>query len=65
MIASNYGIEHHGLTPTGEVHWNLQVPELIERAVQRGEGRLSAHGAVVTETVPRTVHPRLATSRIR
>lgn len=54
MVASNHGIEHHGLTPTGEVHWNLKVADLIERAVRRGEGRLSAHGAFVTETVPRT-----------
>ncbi|MCO4762397.1 MAG: phosphoenolpyruvate carboxykinase (ATP) [Myxococcales bacterium] len=54
MGISSYGIEHHGLTPTGEVHWNLEVPELIERAVQRREGKLTAHGAFVTETVPRT-----------
>ena len=54
MTASKFGLENHGLTPTGAVHWNLKVPELIERAVQRGEGRLSAHGAFVTETVPRT-----------
>ncbi len=54
MVASTYGIEHHGLTPTGVVHWNLLVPELIERAVQRREGVLTADGAFVTNTVPRT-----------
>jgi len=30
------------------------LPELIEHAVRRGEGRLSSHGAFVTSTLPRT-----------
>jgi phosphoenolpyruvate carboxykinase (ATP) len=33
---------------------HLSTPELIEIAVERGEGVLSAHGCLVTDTVPRT-----------
>ena len=43
------GIEH-----PGEVHRNLSAPELVERAVARGEGVLAASGALVTTTGART-----------
>ena len=43
-----------GLSPTGIVHWNLSANDLIDLAVARGEGVLSAHGALVTETGDRT-----------
>ena len=43
------GIEH-----PGTVHVNLSVPQLVEKAVERGEGTLSATGALVTETGART-----------
>ena len=43
-----------GLSPTGVVHWNLSANDLIDLAVARGEGILSAHGALVTETGDRT-----------
>ncbi|HYY44589.1 MAG TPA: phosphoenolpyruvate carboxykinase (ATP), partial [Actinomycetota bacterium] len=42
-----------GISP-GEVHLNLSPPELIERAVARGEGLLARSGALVTETGKRT-----------
>ena len=29
-----------GLKPTGEVHWNLVAPALIQTAIRRGEGEL-------------------------
>ena len=48
-------LSQHGLDPQGEVHWNLDAPDLIELAVERGEGVLSAHRALVTETGERTV----------
>ena len=54
MVASSFGLDRHGLHPSGEVHWNLSVPELFEHAIRRGEGRFSAHGCLVTNTVPRT-----------
>ena len=44
----------HGISPSGEVHWNLSANELIDLAIARGEGVLSAHGALVTETGDRT-----------
>ncbi len=47
---STYGLENHGLTNSNPVYWGLRSPALIEIVTQRGEGRLSEHGAVVVET---------------
>jgi len=47
-------LSDHGLNPSGDVHWNLETTDLIAMAVERGEGVLSAHGALVTETGERT-----------
>ncbi len=47
-------LEALGIHPSGEVHWNLGANDLIDMAVARGEGVLSAHGALVTETGERT-----------
>lgn len=38
------------LKPGAELHSNLDTAHLIELALQRSEGRLSAHGALVVET---------------
>ena len=54
MVRSIHGLDIHGIAAQGTVHWNLILAELIEHAVRRGEGRLSAHGAFVTNTLPRT-----------
>lgn len=43
-----------GLEPRAQVHRNLAPAELVERAVVAGEGRLSATGALVVDTAPRT-----------
>ena len=40
-----------GLAPSGEVHWNLVAPALIEAAIRRGEGQLGRHGAVLRRHV--------------
>lgn len=48
------GLDAHGLTPSGDVQWQLDRPALIERAIQRGEGILTKHGAFVADTLPRT-----------
>ncbi|MGH2757120.1 MAG: phosphoenolpyruvate carboxykinase (ATP) [Actinomycetota bacterium] len=48
-VAGLAGIEH-----PGEVHRNLSAPELVERAVARGEGVLAHSGALVTTTGART-----------
>jgi phosphoenolpyruvate carboxykinase (ATP) len=43
-----------GIQRPGEVHRNLSAPELVERAVSRGEGVLAQSGALVTTTGART-----------
>ncbi len=43
-----------GIQRPGTVHMNLSVPQLVEKAVGRGEGTLSSSGALVTETGART-----------
>jgi phosphoenolpyruvate carboxykinase (ATP) len=47
-------LSDHGLSPTGRVHWNLPPAQLIEHAVWRGEGQLSADGSFVAVTAPHT-----------
>ena len=47
-------LESHGISPSGAVYWNLEAKDLVALAVERGEGVLSAHGALVTETGERT-----------
>ena len=43
-----------GLKPTGEVHWNLVAPALIQTAVKRGEGELADMGPFASVTAPHT-----------
>ncbi len=44
----------HGLRPTGRVHWNLAPAALLEAAIRKGEGSLTAQGAFVGVTTPHT-----------
>ncbi len=53
-IMSQYGLEHHGITRPGNVHWNLSVAHLVEESVRRGEGLLTASGALNAMTGSRT-----------
>ncbi len=39
-----------GLMPTGTVHANLTAAALVTHALRRGEGRLSAEGALIVKT---------------
>ena len=43
-----------GITPAGEVRWNLVAPELVQHAVRRGEGTLADMGPFVAVTSPHT-----------
>jgi phosphoenolpyruvate carboxykinase (ATP) len=52
--ASRFGLELHGLTPSGPVHWNLAPAELYEHALRRGEGSLAHMGGFAATTVPHT-----------
>ncbi|MFQ5501515.1 MAG: phosphoenolpyruvate carboxykinase (ATP), partial [Phycisphaerae bacterium] len=54
MIKNIHGIEHHGIEPNEHVHWNNPVPQLVEMAVRRREGRLTQLGAFSTLTGKRT-----------
>ncbi|MEA3335063.1 MAG: phosphoenolpyruvate carboxykinase (ATP) [Chloroflexota bacterium] len=51
---SSYGIDNHGVLNTGDIHWNLSPPKLVEMAVLRGEGILAEGGPFVTVTAPYT-----------
>lgn len=47
---SRHGLEAHGIHNTGQVYWNLGTAQLIEQAIQRGEGMLASGGAFVVKT---------------
>ena len=53
-LEGQHDLSHHGLSPSGQVHWNLEWQELYEVALRRGEGNLTAHGVLMTETGERT-----------
>ncbi|MBT4059623.1 MAG: phosphoenolpyruvate carboxykinase (ATP) [Euryarchaeota archaeon] len=48
------GLDAHGLDPEGTINWNLEGPTLISKAVENGEGFLSAHDVLITRTGDRT-----------
>ncbi|MBX6362495.1 MAG: phosphoenolpyruvate carboxykinase (ATP) [Gemmatimonadetes bacterium] len=47
-------LARHGLRPRKDVHWNLAPAALVEAALCRGEGMLTADGAFVGLTAPHT-----------
>ena len=48
------GLEAQDIETRATLHWNLVTARLIEAAVARGEGKLSAEGPLVVETGPHT-----------
>ena len=44
------GLDAQGIETRADVHWNLTTARLVEAAVARGEGKLSADGPLVVET---------------
>jgi len=46
----NEHLQALGITSLGEVHWNLEVAELVEASLSRGEGVLSSTGAITVNT---------------
>lgn len=48
------GLTRHGLHPREPVHWNLPFAALVEQAIRRGEGILTADGALAVLTTPHT-----------
>jgi phosphoenolpyruvate carboxykinase (ATP) len=51
---SSIGLARQGLSPRGEVHWNLVVPELFKAAARRDEGEFADAGPFVAITTPHT-----------
>jgi phosphoenolpyruvate carboxykinase (ATP) len=47
-------LDAQGLRPSGIVHSNLIVSQLVEHAVRRGEGQLAEMGPLATVTAPHT-----------
>jgi phosphoenolpyruvate carboxykinase (ATP) len=45
-----YGLGNQGISTPAQLHWNLGTAELVEQAVQRGEGSLARHGPLVVQT---------------
>ena len=53
-VKSKYGLEMHGITGVKGEYWNLTQAVLVEEALRRGAGQLSADGALVVDTRPFT-----------
>jgi phosphoenolpyruvate carboxykinase (ATP) len=54
VLQGHVGLSAQGLTPSGDVHWNLVAPALIECAIRRGEGQLADMGPFCSVTSPHT-----------
>jgi phosphoenolpyruvate carboxykinase (ATP) len=48
------GLSKQGLSPRGDVHWNLIAPELFKAAARRDEGEFADMGPFVGVTTPHT-----------
>ena len=48
------GLDALGITPAGDVHWNLVAPALFTAAARRGEGEFADMGPFVAVTAPHT-----------
>lgn len=53
-LASVYGLENHGITYLDRAYWNLPSSALVEEALIRREGHLTAGGALLVNTKPHT-----------
>src|SRR2546423_2438438 len=51
---SSIAFARQGLSPRGEVHWNLIAPELFKDAARRDEGEFADMGPFVAITAPHT-----------
>ena len=50
QVGRAQGLESVGIVRSGRVHWNLSSAALVEEAIRRNEGMLSADGALVART---------------
>ena len=44
------GLDTQGIATGAEIFWNLTTAPLVEKAVERGEGRLTKDGALLVDT---------------
>ena len=47
-------LSHHGLEPSGDVHWNVDSEELHTKAVELGEAKLTSDSVLLAVTGERT-----------
>jgi len=47
---NDHGLSKSGINNTGSIHRNLGVDELVQRAIDRGEGEISKVGALAIQT---------------
>lgn len=47
-------LESQGIETRADIHWNLVTARLVDAALRRNEGKLSADGPLVVETGPHT-----------
>ena len=45
-----FDLYHQGIDTPATLHWNLDVPQLVEHAVRNGEGLLAKDGPLVVQT---------------
>ncbi len=45
-----HGLDAQGIETKAKLSWNLTTGPLVEEAVERGEGKLTAHGALLVDT---------------
>ena len=45
-----HGLDAQGIDTRAELLWNLTTGPLVEKAIERGEGKLTAHGALLVDT---------------
>ncbi len=50
QLTPAFGLDKQGMNVEAELHWNLGTAQLVELAVQRGEGMLSKDGPLVVKT---------------
>jgi len=43
-------LDAQGIDTNAKLFWNLTTAPLVEKAVERGEGKLTAHGALLVDT---------------
>jgi phosphoenolpyruvate carboxykinase (ATP) len=47
-------LQEHGISTSGNIHWNLTTPWLYEAIVRKGEALLAHGGPIVVNTAPHT-----------